>query len=157
MNSVAGNFCVIEVTPTITAGAYTANFQLGGLQTLPQAALGDGLFASLANLIIVDKDKQDAAIVVYFFDESPTIISSDFSALSISDAELVSKCSGFVSIGASDYTDLSANSVAMINMPLSLNSKGGQGTIYAVAKVLDTPTYTSSGALVFKYIFQKAY
>lgn len=157
MNSVGGLHSTLTVTPTITAGAYTINSQLGGLMTLPQATLGDGLYASLANIIIIDKDKQDAPIVVYFFDRSPTIISSDNQALNITDAELADKCIGFVTVGASDYTDLSANSVAINHQEINLKAYGGQGTLYAVAKVGDTPIYTSTGSLIFKFCFQKSF
>lgn len=157
MNSSAGNYTTVVVQPTISTSAYAANDQLGGLQTLSQAALGDDLYCQVANLIIVDKDKQDAPIVVYFFNEAPTLISSDNDVLDISDAEMVQKCTGFISVGSSDYTDLNANSVAMINYPLTVKSNGGRGTIYAIAKCGGTPTYTSTGSLYFKYCFSKQF
>ena len=157
MNSSAGNFDTKSVMPTITVGAYTAGFQLGGLQTLPQASLGNGLACKLHNLIITDSAKQNAATVVFFFHTPPVIISSDYQALNISHSEMRDKCVGFVSVGTSDWVSLSNNGVATIKPELAMCAVAGNGTLYAVAMTSGTPTYTSTGDLTFKYVFSKEF
>ena len=98
--------------------------------------------------------QQDAALVIYFFDENPTVASSDNAAIDISDAELEDKCIGQMTIAAADYDDLANASVATV--PASSNgivfrSQEAGGEIYAVVKTSGTPTYAATDDLTFKY------
>jgi len=157
MQSVAGIFTTVVEQPTISIAAYSSGDQLGGLQTLSQAALGDGLYCTLKDLVVVDLAKQKSALEVLFFNKSPTLISGDNEPLNISDADVAEYFVGNVSVAAADYKDLSASSVATVVADLSMNALGGQGTLYAVAMSAGTPTYTSSGSLYFKFTFSKQY
>jgi len=59
MNSVGGYSTSIIVTPTITAfSSYNPDTQLGGVQTISQAALAEGRVTTLVSLTIVDKAMQ---------------------------------------------------------------------------------------------------
>lgn len=144
---------VVEVTPTVSSGAaYTAADQVGGLMTLEGAGPGLGEGTILQGVVVVDKDKQKAALDLYFFDESPTVASADNEAANVTDAEMADKCIGHVAIAAADYKDLSGNSTASVrNLGMRLKPTKGGSTLYCVAVTGGTPTYTSTSALVFKF------
>ena len=144
---------IIEVTPTISTSAYTANDQLGGIMTLAGVSKSGGQVGVLQNVVIVDKAKQSLALDILFFDELPTVASSDNAALDITDAEVADKCLGSISIVAGDYVALNASSVATkVTGILALRPKK-DATIYAVAVTRGTPTYGSTSDLVFKFTF----
>jgi hypothetical protein len=152
----------IEVTPTISTSAYQAEDQVGGIQTLAAVAGDtDDNTVSLQTLTITDAGKQSAALVVYFFDDLPTVASVDNGAITITDAEMADKCLGHVVVAAADYGAIAANSVACVkNIGLRLRSNNisaatnsRSGNLYAVVKTTGTPTYVSTTDLVFKYSF----
>lgn len=172
----AGLVRTVAVTPTITAGAYSANDQVGGVQTLdlnvnPEVAAASSSKGKLADdaytlmtLTIVDKAAQDAAMVVSFFNASPTA-AGDNSAYSLSDADAAAYHLGDVVVSADDYVSHNACSIATLKVAdcaLALktltrtgNTTGstGDSRIYAVIKTTGTPTYGSTSDLVFKYTF----
>ena len=157
MAKVSGYSFAVEATPTLDTNAYAAGDHMGTLMTVDPSFSGikDGDAYVLQSITIVDKAKQDAAINVFFFDESPTLTSSDNAALDISDAEMADKCVGFVSIAAGDYADLNVNSVATVRN-LGLNVKpidaDASGPFYAILQSQGAPTYAASD-LVVKFHF----
>lgn len=159
MNQVAGFSTSIEVTPTVsTSPAYSAEDQVGGLQTLDGAAATDRKVTTLVTIVVVDKGKQNAALAILFFDSEPTVVSVDNGAVDVSDAELASKCVGSVDVAATDYEALANASVATVkasSLGLAMKSKNSSGKLYALVKTSGTPTYASTSDLVFKYVFAK--
>lgn len=150
---------VISVTPTIDTNAYSANDQVGGIQTITGAAGRKDRGVTLQNVLILDKAAQSAAMTIFFFDELPTVASSNNAALNITDAEML-KCIGHVSITADDYATTSANSIACakpVSVCVGLRSSNDSGTLYAVVKTTGTPTYGSTTDLVFTYVFEQDY
>jgi hypothetical protein len=144
---------VVEVTPTVSTSAYTANDQVGGLMTLDGAAPGKGAGTVLNSIVIVDKASQAAEIDLYFFDESPTVASSDNAAADVTDAEMVDKCIGHVTVVAGDYAALAANSTACVrDIALSLKPRAST-TLYCLAVTRGTPTYGSTSDLTLKFVF----
>lgn len=151
LGSVAGNTSLIEVTPTISTSAYASGDQLGGLQTLTGALRVSGGTGVLENITVLDKDKEASAMTIFFFDDSPTVASSDNAALSISDAEMADKCIGHVSLAAIDYKSISGSSIATVrNVGLALKAASGT-SLYAIAMIEGTPTYGGTADLVFRY------
>jgi hypothetical protein len=147
---------VVEVTPTITAGAYSAEDQVGGIQTLSGATLGEDCGATVISVVVTDKAKQSAALSMFFFDELPTVASADNDAINISDAEMADKCIGVISVAAASYVNVADNSVVTApasSTGLYVKSRDADGKIYVVVKTTGTPTYASTGDLVFKYSF----
>jgi hypothetical protein len=146
---------IVEVTPTVQAALYADGDQLGGVQELssavrdPENGMHGGVLHSIS---IVDKASQASALEILFFDESPTLTSSENAALDISDAEMADKCLGSVAIAAADYVALNANSVATVNdLGLILKGANGSTSIYAAIRCGGTPTYTSTSDLVIRY------
>lgn len=145
---------IVAVTPTISNGvAYTANDQLGGVQTITSATTATKFQTRLVNVSIIDKAKQSAAITIFFFNASPTVASSDNAALDITDAEMASKYIGHVEIGSGDYASIAASSVACKECYLMLAS--ASANVYAVAMTTGTPTYGSTSDLIFNYHWEK--
>lgn len=143
---------IIEVTPVISTGAYSALDQIGGIQTLTDATEKFNYAVRLNAITIIDKDKESAGINFYFFDELPTVASVDNGALDITDAEMADKCVGRFAVAAADYTNLNASSMATAKVAgdgLLLTTKSS--VLYVVAQTIATPTYTAVNDLVFKY------
>lgn len=153
---VGGVTKTIEVTPTVsTSPAYTAEDQVGGIMTLVGAAGGKFKTATLMSLSVVDKAKQSVKLVVYLFDELPTVASSDNAALDISDAEMADKAKAKVTIDTTDYEPLSANSFADMGLSRAkaITSRTDGGNLYAVMKTTGAPTYASTSDLVLTFTF----
>lgn len=148
---------VIEVIPTVsTSPAYTAEDQVGGIQTLSNVCRAQGYGATLVSLVVTDRAKQSVALSCFFFDELPTVTSVDNGSIDISDAEMADKCIGVVSLSAASYVNVSLNSVVTAGSGgtgLYLKSKDADGKIYVVVKTTGTPTYASTTDLLFKYSF----
>lgn len=147
----------ISATPTITASsAYVSGNQLGGIMTLVDVVRTDNNIkqgtALLTEVTILDADSQNAAIDIWFFSVSPTLVSSDHAAFNITDANLAAQCIGVVSVGSA-YSASSSNSISSTtNLNKSVSVPSGT-TIYAVAIVRGTPTYTTTTSLQFKFNF----
>jgi hypothetical protein len=153
MAKVSGYSLAVEVTPTLDTNAHAADDMLTDVMTInPGIKESQGSDAYvLQSITVTDAAKQSAEIVIFFFDESPTVASSKNAALDISDAEMADKCLGYATV--TSYEDLSGNSVGCArNVGLQLKMKTGasDGTIYAVAKVNGAATYAAS-SLVFKF------
>ena len=153
MGKMSGYSVAVEVTPTLDTNAHAADDQLTGVMTIATGlneSQGSDAYV-IQSITITDAAKQSAEIVIFFFDESPTVASSKNAALDITDAEMADKCLGYVTV--SSYEDLSASSVGCkLNVGLQLKIKTGaaNGDVYAVAKINGAATYAAS-SLVFKF------
>jgi hypothetical protein len=150
---VKGASTIVSVTPTISTSAYTAEDQIGGLQTISNAVRTSGGTSILYSVTVLDKAKQNSDLDIYLFDSSPTVVSSDNAAIDVSDSEMASKCIGYIRVLGSNYSNLSANSVASErNLGILLDATGST-SLYALAKINNVATYTSTSDLVFRYHF----
>lgn len=141
-----------SVTPTITAGAYSSGYQVGGIQTLTSLGFNN----TLLSVTVADAGKQSAALTIFFFNSLPTVTSSDNTTLNISDAQMAANCIGAVLIPAANYETVSLNSFATVGVSsagLMLRSNDPNLHLYAVIKTTGTPTYASTSDLVFRYMF----
>jgi hypothetical protein len=134
------------VTPVITAGAYAALDQVGGLQVLTV----DPSVSRLISVVVVDKARIKANLKLFLFSgtAAPTVV-ADNAPASITDAEAVSYLIAALDIPAAGYIDLAANSVATVQCQIAVQPAGGK--LYAIAMAVATPTYTSTSDLTFKY------
>lgn len=148
---------VFEITPVLTnfATPYTANDQVGGINTISEAFQLYNPKSVIQSVTVIDKAKQNAALELYFFDELPTVASSDNAAMDVSDAEMADKCLGFVEVPAANYKTLANNSVGVAISAMNLLLKAAQTSttiskLYMVARTSGTPTYGSISDLVIK-------
>ncbi|NDC96075.1 hypothetical protein EB077_12275 [bacterium] len=84
----------------------------------------------------------------------PTVASADNSPIDISDAEMIAKCIGSITIDA-PYIALAANSVVTesnLGLLLKQKSTAADGNLYAVCIIRGIATYAAS-SLVFRYGF----
>ena len=154
---------MIRVTPTISAAsAYTANDQVGGIQTLTNAVASDNDFAAkLSSLVVIDVDSEGAALDLHFFSALPTVVSVDNGALDIADAQMSGKYIGTVHVATGDYITVAGSKVATkkdINLDLvstDLNTEGNKSNkLYVVVSTPGTPTYTAVSDLTFSYVLE---
>ena len=125
------------VTPTITAGAYSAKDVIGGLLTFVFANTrgADGIVRSVR---IADRDDEKAAVKLWLFAEQPITI-ADNAAFAPTDND-ISKCIGVLAFAAADYTTASGNAfVAKHEQGLDFTDTNGTIWGYLVADA--TPTY----------------
>lgn len=103
---------VIDLAPTITAGAYSLNDALGGLLTFANASHGAGESGIIEAIRLVDRAQQRPPLELYLFDQAFTAM-VDNAAWSPSDADL-NNCLGHIVIPADAYSDNATNSVATV-------------------------------------------
>lgn len=84
---VALNSVRVSQTPTVTAGAYSANDTVGGLLTFANAARISGGGGVIKSVIFVDDAGQDVALELWLFDQTFTAI-SDNAAWAVAEASL---------------------------------------------------------------------
>lgn len=146
---------IVSVTPVVSnAVAYSAHDQVGGIQTIASAVRTGVGTCVLESLVIIDKGAQSAALNVFFFNASPTLVGADNTAFDLLDANM-DGCIGVAVVAAGDYTTTASSSVATVK-DIQLQLAPASGTsLYAVAKTTGTPTYTSTSDLIFKYGFKQ--
>lgn len=147
------NINVFESVPTVSSGvAYTAQDQVGGIQTIANVFTGSGS-GRVVQIVVSDASAQSAALNFLFFDALPVVASVDNGALDITDAEMADKCVGSVTLAAANYITLSGNTLGTIR-DLNLvvkNDKNSTRSLYVVCSTTGTPTYTSTTALAIRY------
>lgn len=87
VGQVGGEAARIAVTPTVTAGAYSANDAVGGVLTFANAARVSGGSGLIKSILIVDDAGQDAELELWLFDQSFTS-PGDNAAWGATEAEL---------------------------------------------------------------------
>lgn len=162
---------VISVTPDLDTSAYASGDRLGSIQTIPGVfrrigrAFDHNAILSkdapnqcgkviLQSIYIIDQALQSQPIDILFFDELPTVASADNAPIDVSDAEMIAKSIGSISI-TEPYIALAANSnVTKPNIGLLLKQKStaADGNLYAVCVIRGNGTYQAS-SLVFRYGF----
>ena len=120
--------------------------------------LSRGSVSILYSLTVIDKAKQNVELDLFFFDQLPTIASSDNAAFDLTDANMALSCVGVVNVPSSAYKNSSSNSCAsVLNVGLAIKCGSTDvtkaGDLYVVAVTRGTPTYASTSDLVFKYVF----
>jgi len=142
----------IFVVPTISTSAYSTGNQLGGVQTLTQAAPDDAYGTTLHGLTIVDKAKVSAAMDILFFNSAPTITSTDRTAFQILDANAFGKYLGSVSVAATDYITTADQTYATVkSIGLPMQPLTGVD-LYAIPVIRASATYAALN-LEFCYHF----
>lgn len=153
--TVEGKSRIVTLTPTITSTPYSSGDQLGVLMEMPNAMDMTSDTGAILSVTVIDGTSQSAAMDILFFQSAPTVASVDNAALNISDSEMAEKFLGAVTVLATDYAALSANSYACIKHVALLvqahkdltNAPGN--SLYCILQSRGTPTY-AAGALTLK-------
>lgn len=146
----AGDIKLIRVIPIISAAAYSTGHRLGATMTLLKAAPDDGFGLIIQSVMIADKDKQNAAIDLVFYNVSPTITSADRTTMNITDANLHGNVCGGAQI--TTYMDMSGNSYGFGNVLGAVAQAAAGGVdVYCQAIIRASATYTTTTALEFTF------
>jgi hypothetical protein len=133
----------ITVTPTITAGAYSANDNVGGLLKFKSADLTKELSAVIKGICIGDAAAQEASTDLVFFSSNPSASTfTNNGAQAIADADLP-KIIHVENVTAYDsFSDNSVATVASIDTFIPHTD-----AIYVALVTRGTPTYVATSDL----------
>lgn len=141
---------IVEVTLTTDTSAYAPGDQIGVEKELT-GACNAGDPATLKSVTVIDKAKQKSDLDILIFDADPTNAVADNAAADISDAEMVDKAIGIVSIVAANYKDLANSSIASVLSGMMVKP---DTNLYALVICRGTPTYIGPSDLVLKLAFE---
>lgn len=139
-------------TPGITAVAYTAGWQLGVVLTFA-AALASGRGGQVVGARLLDKAKQNAALVLDLFEVSPTLVGANAAAYDITDANLVTaQWIGSIDFLAANYRNRASNSSCFGSVnggaPILPFVTSGSANIFGVLYTTTGVTYASTSDLI---------
>lgn len=139
-------------TPGITAVAYTAGWQLGAVLTFA-AALASGRGGQVVGARLLDKAKQNAALVLDLFEVSPTLVGANAAAYDITDANLVTaQWIGSIDFLAANYRNRASNSSCFGSVnggaPILPFVTSGSANIFGVLYTTTGVTYASTSDLI---------
>jgi hypothetical protein len=132
----------ISLTATGSTIAYAAGDALGGLLTFPNAARFSGGGAILTQVVVLDKDQEQAPIDLVLFDRTFTP-SADNAAFDPTDADLANV---LTAVSVTAYSNFNDNCIGMsdqLYLPVLLNGT----SLFGQMVVRGTPTYTATNDL----------
>ena len=141
----SGRTVRVTVTPTITAGAYSASDVVGGLLTFTLADT-HGAAGVVRAVRIVDGDNEKAACKLYLFDSVPSTLADNAAFDFTDDAANLAKCAGRVSIAAADYVTVGADAAAW-KEDLAVEFDTPTGVLYGYLVCDATPSYGATSDL----------
>ncbi len=121
----------LYLTPTVTAGAYTAGDVIGGLLTFSATLSSQPGSGELREVMVYDNAKQQKALTLFLFDSAPSVI-ADNAAFNLSAADL-RKCFAIVPIA--------------IHKTYSTSTRG-----YSIARALSVPVFTDTDQSIYAYL-----
>ncbi len=142
VGQVGGESIAISQTPTVTAGAYSANDVVGGLLTFANAgrvASGSGVIKSV---VILDDAGQDAATELWLFDRTFTPI-ADNGAWDPSQADLRFLIA-VISTADGSWFAAGTESAARVEVSQSYNLAAAGTSLFGQLVTRGTPTYSAT-------------
>ncbi len=149
----------VTVTPTITAGAYTAGDALGGRLDFAgvMRATGPNRAGVITKVVVTDDAAQLAPIDIVFFNGA-FAATADNAAFDPTDADLAN-CIGYVDVAATDYANFNDNAVAAkssgLRMPFPFVLRPHSVTLCAQMVVRAAPTYAATDDLTVKITVER--
>lgn len=149
---------IVTSTPTITAGAYSANDAVGGKMTVIGAPMRHG-DSVLQQIRVIDKGNQGATLRVVLFNQDFTA-TSDNAAFAFTGSEdeyviAVVEISTYTTVDSIKYGESSILSLPIhMDSPLDSDNKA---ILYAQALTTGTPTYTATDDLIFQFCMLPSY
>jgi hypothetical protein len=146
IGQVGGQGVTIALTPTVTAGAYTAGDAVGGLLTFTNAGRVSAEGSVLTDVLIVDDAGQDAELELWLFNQTFTAM-SDNAAWAPSEADL-ENCIVVVSTVGSTWRAAGTPSVVNIETQRRIDITGT--SLFGQLVTRGTPTYAATDDLTVK-------
>ncbi len=154
LGEVGGSSINVEVTPTITAGGYTALDTIGGIQTIAGAARATGKPTTLQSLIITDLAMVSPNFRIWFFKSNPAAGTyTDNAALDIHDTDqglcigVLDTIDGRWVLGL-DNGVLEFRNIGLLMTPTATS-------LFAVVETVDAETFITTSDLKFIYGFNR--
>lgn len=136
----------VSVTPTITAGAYTAGDALGGLLTFGGVVRAAGGGGEIVRVTIIDNAVQSAPIDLVLFNRTFTP-TADNAAFDPSDGDL-QNCLGYIGIANTDYAEFNDNCVAVkasgLQMPFPYRLASGGNALFGQLVIRNGDTFAAT-------------
>ena len=142
IGQVGGESIAISQTPTVSAGAYSANDAVGGILTFANAgrvATGSGIIKSM---LIIDDAGQDAELELWLFNATFTAMSNN-AAWNPSQADL-RKLVAIISTGDGAYFDAGTESAARVETSQGYNLAAAGTSLFGQLVTRGTPTYAAT-------------
>jgi hypothetical protein len=130
----------ISQTPTVTAGAYSANDAVGGLLTFANAARVAGYGGVIKDVLILDDAGQDAALELWLFNATFTAM-TDNAAWAPSEADL-RKLVGIIATSSGAYFAAGTPSAARVECYQRYDCTGT--SLFGQLVTRGTPTYVAT-------------
>jgi len=130
----------IPQTPTVTAGAYSANDAVGGLLTFANAALVAGGGGVTKDFLILDDNGQDAEMELWLFSETITAM-ADNAPWAPSEADLRNLIA-IISTSDGDWFAAGTPSVARIEVSQRYDCTGT--SLFGQLVTRDTPSFAAT-------------
>ena len=130
----------ISQTPTVTAGAYSADDAVGGLLTFANAARVAGGGGFIEGVLLIDDAGQDAATELWLFSETFTAM-SDNAAWAPSEADLRNLV-GIIDTAKGTYYAAGTPSVAVVEADQRFDLLGT--SLFGQLVTRGTPTYVAT-------------
>lgn len=137
---------------TVTAGAYHAGDNIGGILTLSDVASEAGRSTTLARITILDAANQKPQLEVLFFNANPADSTFTNNAAPVIHANDEAKYCGSMTVYASDYLTVGAKAVACV-APANLRMVPSGTDLYAVLLTPSTPIYVATTDLKIGFAF----
>jgi len=142
---IFNNTRMVDVTPTITAGAYSAGDVIGGLLTFDVHSAGGG--GTIRRVTVIDSDDEKAASKLYLFSAPPAII-ADNTPFAPTAADL-RKLVDIVTLASNEYTTINGRAVA-IKRDVGIDYVASDGRVYAYWVCDGAITYATTGDLTLR-------
>jgi hypothetical protein len=144
LGEVGGNSLSLESTLTVTASAYSAGNNVGGLVTLTNAMRKSGGTGVLQNILVVDHSNQKPNLDIIFFTSTPAATFTDKSAFptlaQADDALVICR----VSIAAGDWVTIGGSGFASPSFQPKVVAATGSANLLMALNTSSTPTFAAT-------------
>lgn len=144
---------LLPIAPAVTASAYTANFAMGGLQTVNLFRSWTQPSGILNSVLMASKGGMTTPTVIYGFARAPASTCADHAAFVLSSTDLPYLLPGFpitLTPAALNSTTQTIGS-QVVNVSVKNEDTSLLQTLYFCAVTTGTPTPASTSDLVFIY------
>jgi hypothetical protein len=135
----------VDITPTITAGAYSAGDVIGGLLAFDVYSAGGG--GTIRRVLMIDADDEKAAGRLYLFSAAPTTI-ADNAPFAPSAADL-RKLIDVITIAGNEYATVNSRAY-VVKRDLGIDYASADGRVYAYWVCDSAVTYGTTGDLTLR-------
>lgn len=149
--NMGGFTSLINISPTVTAGAYLAGDSIGGKLTLTDAFRLDRPTGVLESITILDRANQKAAMQILIFNANPTAATLTNDAPFVASTNDVNVIAS-VALAATDYVTVNSKAYATLKgLGITLKNAAGDRDLWAAVVAVGTPTFAAATDFHIKF------